>query len=114
MKYLTEQKGRLVEIVFNDSDSSSDTLFSKVRKGEIIDPFETVPCGGMKIIKADDRSRSAINKDKRLRNELARRIQKFEYPRYKPKYVIVSELEIFRADHVVLYHVTVRGVKLRE
>jgi len=114
MKYLNENvKGRLVEIVFNDSDSSSNTLFSNVRKGENIDPSKLFFCGPFKTIKVDDRSRgvSITKKSPKLRDELARRIQKFQYTHHRPNYMVVSELEIFIEGNTLLYYVSVHGAK---
>ncbi len=113
MKYLNEQRGRLIEIVFNDSNSSSDTLFSKVRKGKNIDPSKLTLCGEITPIKVDNRliGIPGAKKLNILRDELVRRIRKFEYHNHNPEYIIVSDLEIFIAGDVVLYQVTIHGVK---
>jgi hypothetical protein len=112
MKYLNEQRGRLIEIAFNDSNSSSDTLFSKVRKGKNIDPSKLTLCGKIIPIKADNRSKSTVNKSKLLRDELGLRIQKFEYSNNNPDYIVVSDLDIFIVGDAVLYQVAIQGVKL--
>ena len=114
MKYLNEQEGKLVEIVFNDSNSSSDTLFSKARKGKNIDPSKLTLCGKLTSIKADDRSTgiSETRKSQKLRDELVRRIQKFKYSNNNPDYIVVSDPDIFIAEDAVLYQVAIHGVNL--